>query len=319
LEAAAAAAAPSASAAPDADAGLGSAINTGKALVLLQLLSRLLTFTLNQVLVRLAPPSVFGTAAIQFDLVSATILFLSREGIRNALLRRDESNSTKTSNSSLAVWPLRLGVIVASCTVALYLYTSAASTTAQAYFYPSLALYVLAALLELSIEPLYIRALSASPPRLRVRVQAEGGMAIVRAVVSCACLVLGGRLLPNSALLGFAVGHCAGAVWLAARYIVEFGGWSVVPSLLVPPASATSDKQIKDLAVANTRQSLVKHVLTEADRIAVGQIADLGDQGGYAVAMNYGELDPNCGGILFLRLLAGIFHTVRCGCRHTEG
>lgn len=44
------------------------------------------------------------------------------------------------------------------------------------------------------------------------------------------------------------------------------------------------------LAVANTRQSVVKHLLTEADRIAVGRISPLEDQGGYAVAMNYGEL-----------------------------
>lgn len=37
------------------------------------------------------------------------------------------------------------------------------------------------------------------------------------------------------------------------------------------------------------RQSVVKHVLTEADRIAVGIICPLEDQGGYAIAMNYGR------------------------------
>ena len=46
------------------------------------------------------------------------------------------------------------------------------------------------------------------------------------------------------------------------------------------------------LAVANTRQSVIKHVLTEADRIAVGRISPLGDQGGYALAINYGQLKP---------------------------
>lgn len=40
--------------------------------------------------------------------------------------------------------------------------------------------------------------------------------------------------------------------------------------------------------MANTRQSVIKHLLTEADRIAVGRISPLSDQGGYAVAMNYG-------------------------------
>jgi oligosaccharide translocation protein RFT1 len=254
--------------------------------MLLQLMSRLLTFALNQALVRLAPPSVFGTAAIQFDLVAATILFLSREGVRTALLR-----SYTSSAAALARWPLRLGVLVATGTATLYLSTSAASTTSQPYFAPALALYVFASLTELAVEPLYIRALTATPPRLRVRVQAEGGMAITRAVVSCAALVLGP---PDSALLGFALGHAAGSVWLAARYVVGFGLESVrglfVASAEEGEEGAKPDPATRDLVIANTRQSVVKHVLTEADRIAVGQLAELGDQGGYAVAMNYGEL-----------------------------
>ena len=48
------------------------------------------------------------------------------------------------------------------------------------------------------------------------------------------------------------------------------------------------DGETRRLALANTRQSVVKHALTEGDRIAVGRICPLGDQGGYAVAMNYG-------------------------------
>lgn len=44
--------------------------------------------------------------------------------------------------------------------------------------------------------------------------------------------------------------------------------------------------------MANTRQSVIKHVLTEGDRIVVGRISPLGDQGGYAIAINYGT--PLC-------------------------
>lgn len=50
------------------------------------------------------------------------------------------------------------------------------------------------------------------------------------------------------------------------------------------------DEKMSALAWANTKQSFIKHFLTEADRIAVGAISPLSDQGGYAVAMNYGEL-----------------------------
>lgn len=251
----------------EANSGLGSALRAGRALILLQLLSRLLTFTLNQGLVRLASPAVFGTASIQFDLIAATILFLSREGVRNALLRGGQSSG----GGRLARIPLQLGLAVAAATVGLYLYTSPPSTKGQKNFYPALGLYVTASLAELAIEPLYIACMRDG--RMRVRVQAEGGMAIVRAVVSFACLYL----FPDHALLGFAVGHFAGAVWLTARYLYAGGA-----------LQGAEDGKIRSLAWANTRQSVVKHVLTEADRIAVGRISPLGDQGGYAVAMNYG-------------------------------
>lgn len=54
------------------------------------------------------------------------------------------------------------------------------------------------------------------------------------------------------------------------------------------PREKRFDPSTVSLAVANTRQSLIKHVLTEGDRITVSRISPLEDQGGYAVAMNYG-------------------------------
>ncbi|WVQ78055.1 hypothetical protein IAT38_000136 [Cryptococcus sp. DSM 104549] len=277
-------------------------LTTARSLVLLQLLSRLLTFTLNQTLLRLASPSVFGTAAIQFDLVCSSILFLSREGIRNALLRRNGSEGGDSGRATggvgetpeqvhaLSLVPLQLGVGIATLIGGVYLYTSSETTTSQPTFHVSLALYILSALLELSIEPYYIRIHRASPPKLNVRVQAEGGMAIVKAAVTVGSLV---GLGSNRALLGFALGQLAGAVWLAGRYVREFG-WDVSSLFLLVAQRAEGkpkfDPQTLSLAMANTGQSVIKHLLTEADRLAVAQICPLHDQGGYAVAMNYGSL-----------------------------
>lgn len=39
-----------------------------------------------------------------------------------------------------------------------------------------------------------------------------------------------------------------------------------------------------------TLQSFVKHLLTEGDKFAVSRISKLADQGGYAIASNYGKL-----------------------------
>lgn len=207
-----------------------SALLTARALILLQLLSRLLTFGLNQALVRLAPPEVFGTAAIQFDLICSTTLFLSREGIRNALLRSPitphsgkDKSSRRAQDRRQATMPFWLGIAVSALTVTIYLTRLPLSTSRQKDFHLSLALYVVSALLELGIEPHYIRALRNDPPKIRVRVQAEGGMAITRAVTTVGCVVLFDRLGRGGPLLAFAVGQAMGAVWLVGRYVLEFG------------------------------------------------------------------------------------------------
>src|SRR5579871_5739926 len=56
-------------------------------LILLQLFTRVLTFTFNQLVLRHTTPAIFGFATIQLELLSNTILFVSREGFRIALQR----------------------------------------------------------------------------------------------------------------------------------------------------------------------------------------------------------------------------------------
>ena len=52
------------------------------------------------------------------------------------------------------------------------------------------------------------------------------------------------------------------------------------------------------LSVAMTGQSVIKHFLTEGDKFLVSKLSPLADQGGYAVASNYGtsvnELTKMC-------------------------
>nr|ODN99646.1 oligosaccharidyl-lipid flippase [Cryptococcus depauperatus CBS 7855] len=268
-------------------------LSTARSLVLLQLLSRILTFALNQTLLRLASPAVFGTAAIQFDLVCSTILFLSREGIRNALLRQTDRSGKKGDGEQsqihkLSIIPLRLGLLISSLVTGVYIWSSSLATTSQDGFWISLALYVLSALIELFIEPCYIQVHRSTPPKLNVRMQAEGGMVIVKAFVTFVSLLVLGE---QGALLSFAMGQVTGASWLAARYLQVFK-WDIKKLLLSQNVDDESvfDSQTFSLALANTGQGVIKHVLTESDRLAVARFSPLDGQGGYAVAMNYGSL-----------------------------
>jgi oligosaccharide translocation protein RFT1 len=133
----------------------------------LQLGSRLLTFVLNQALFRLASPQAYGTAAIQFELILSTILFISREGVRNALLRawpRDTTIHDQGSNSSddrilaltnLSVLPIILGIPVSLATTVVYGALASIDAHRQQYFHVALLTYVFAALSELCSEPMH--------------------------------------------------------------------------------------------------------------------------------------------------------------------
>ncbi len=123
----------------------------------LQILSRMFTSLLNQALFRLAPPSVFGAAAIQFELVLSTILFLSREGVRNALLRvetrEDEDSNIRRLN--LSFLPIVLGIPLSLLTSLLYICLAGQEIKRQPHFQAAIILYTLAAMTELLSEPMY--------------------------------------------------------------------------------------------------------------------------------------------------------------------
>ena len=141
---------------------LNSSMSSASSLMGLQLFSRLFTFALNQALFRLASPSAFGAAAIQFELIISTILFLSREGIRNALLRvsrhADSDSSIKRTNMSFL--PIIFGVPLALSTCLVYAHFASQEIQEQPYFNTAIAIYAVAALWELLCEPFYNRFVS---------------------------------------------------------------------------------------------------------------------------------------------------------------
>jgi len=137
---------------------LESSLVSASSLMALQLLSRVFTFFLNQALFRLTTPSAFGAATIQFELILSTILFLSREGIRNALLRAPSRSSSKDATakqSNLSSFPIFAGIPLALSTAFLYTRYAGQEIKLQPYFKSTIALYALAAVIELFSEPYY--------------------------------------------------------------------------------------------------------------------------------------------------------------------
>lgn len=234
------------------------------ALVLLQAASRVLTFGLNQALVRLASPAVFGTAAIQFELLLSSILFLCREGVRLALLRTPPPAPSQTASrpsaapnpnpakdgskkpaeaakaargapaapgsvrltvaddarlaSNISTLPFLAGIPIALA-FALFYYTKANDeTSSQPNFLPAIAIYVVAAIIELAAEPLYIHA--QNQLQFGLRVTSEGTGVIFRTLTTVA-LLLGAPTEWN--LLAFALGQLA---YACSVFIVYWSAYS---------------------------------------------------------------------------------------------
>lgn len=145
------------------DSLVQASLSSASSLMALQLFSRLFTFGLNQAMFRMASPEAFGTAAIQFELMLSTILFLSREGVRNALLRawpgslsaKDDPHSASVTN--VAFVPLILGLPLAIVTSFLYANIAGNDTRSQPHFNLAISMYAAAAVMELLSEPMHNR------------------------------------------------------------------------------------------------------------------------------------------------------------------
>ncbi|CDO71927.1 hypothetical protein BN946_scf184940.g74 [Trametes cinnabarina] len=277
---------------------LSAALASGSSLVLLQLFSRVVTFILNQALVRLVSPQVFGTTSIQFELLLSTILFLSREGVRNALLRAPPSTKSAPDRqitsqliTNISLLPVLLGIPTAMLSAIVYLSSSSSTTASQPHFRTSVTLYVLAAFFELLSEPLYIR--TQNELRFHVRVRAEGTAVMLKTVVTFVALVCASE---EWALVAFALGQTAygltmlASFMMACRGTLDFRPKRVSFTTEGGTKSLLFEPELFSLSVVMTGQSLIKHFLTEGDKFLVSRLSPLADQGGYAVAANYGSL-----------------------------
>ncbi|KAH9979915.1 Rft protein-domain-containing protein [Lactifluus volemus] len=246
---------------------LATSLTSISSLVALQLSSR--------ALVRLATPQTFGTATVQFELLLSTTLFLSREGVRTALLRQ-RKGVTPDLVRNISLLPTYVGF---------------PAVRTQPYFHHSVSIYALAAAIELAAEPLYIRA--QNELRVDVRVRAEGLAVLFKTLVTFCGLAFAS---PEWALMAFAAGQAAYALATFAVFW-NFGGRStryVLRGIIRdddhPKKVTYFDGELLQLSGAMTAQSVVKHFLTEGDKLLVSRLSPLEDQGGYAIASNYGSL-----------------------------
>ena len=257
--------------------------------ILLQVLSRLATFALNQFLVRLTSPEVLGAASIQFELLTGFVLTAAREGVRCVVLRE---GGQPELDGNLSVAAVAVGLVLDAACAGLYLFRASEELRASPYFASAVALFALGTALELFSEPLYHAVRS----DVRVRVRAEAlavGTSCVTVLASMAAPVWFGIDASGGATYGL-VCYGLGRTAFGLTLLVSYAWAARKPFYALRLRRHKDGNYLSPTALSLTwamgQQALLKHVLGEADKLAVSWLGTLQDQGGYALASNYGSL-----------------------------
>ncbi|KAF2495348.1 oligosaccharide translocation protein RFT1 [Lophium mytilinum] len=261
-------------------------------LILLQVLSRLVTFAVNQVLLRFLSPELLGVSA-QFELFSISVLTFARESLRVALQRQAHGTQTVVNMSYMALF---IGVPLI---YALAIPRLMAETPDVPYFVDALSIYCFATFLELLAEPPF--AAAQQKMLYRVRATSESVATILRCIGTCSSAIWASWAGIDIGVLPFAIGQLAYALGLLVTYVVrlwrvsKLAKFSFFPQQL--PSTQDTKYYLSYFSAPLTRltaslfvQSGLKYILTQGDSIFMAFFTTLEDQGAYALAANYGGL-----------------------------
>ncbi|KAA8901939.1 oligosaccharide translocation protein RFT1 [Sphaerosporella brunnea] len=270
------------------DSLLSASAESAKFLVLLQVASRLLTFSVNQLLLRYLSPTLLGVS-VQLELLTTSILYFSRESLRNALQRQATAADSRVV-TNLALLTLPLGLVFSVLLGTGYLWGREGGE-GIGYWKVSVALFVIATLLELAAEPAF--AVAQMRMRVKVRAAAESAAAMARCALTCGVTVWAAGQGRELGALPFAIGQIGYGGVLLLVYTVRIGRevkWGKIQQTKEHYYAGYFSQQLSHLAATMWLQSSIKHVLTQGDSLLVAWLTTLQEQGVYALANNYGSL-----------------------------
>jgi oligosaccharide translocation protein RFT1 len=228
-----------------ADLGSSRALRGASLLILLQVSSRALTFTANQVLLRFMTAELLGVSA-QLEVYYLSVLFFARESLRVAIQRQGNESAdsskprhgeektsppasitpattTSPASTQAAVNISYLAVVLGALVALVFgqLYVSSANANSSSisptpHLRSSLYLYAFAAMIELLSEPAFV----VMQIRLQfgVRATAEAVATFLRCIVTLGSAVWASRNGLEFGVLPFALGQATYGLALLGVY-----------------------------------------------------------------------------------------------------
>lgn len=271
-------------------------------LILLQIISRAITFIANQVLLRFLTAQLLGIST-QLEVYYLSVIFFARESLRVAIQRQDLSSLSSSKDGSpknhasqaiinLGYLSILLGIPLSILFGYLYVSSLSPSTLALApNLILSLYIYALASILELLSEPIFM--LTQTRLEFSTRARAESIATFLR----CTITLASATYLPSQGVLPFALGQLSYSLGLLAIYVYHGSGlarregFSLLPSFIPSsPSPFLFHPPTLTLTTSLLSQSVLKHLLTQGDTFLVSILSSPTSQGVYALANNYGGL-----------------------------
>lgn len=280
-------------------------------LILGQVFTKLVTFVLNQLLIRYISPQTFGIS-VYLEFLVNSVLFFSREGERLAIQRtenlghdqkfddklyHDKSDLGKLQSIvNFGFIPIIIGIPI-SFIIGLWQYKSVDSSLfAIPYINYTFSTLVVAILLELLIEPIY--SINQYELNFKIRSKFEGLAIFVKCIVTFVGIMYLNQTLNNSpglAILCFALGQLSYALILFGCYMYNFANFKQI-HYSIEKIWVTKDNyyyfnpQILKIWKNLFIQMIFKHFLTEGDKLIINYWINVEQQAVFAVVSNYGSI-----------------------------
>jgi oligosaccharide translocation protein RFT1 len=229
------------------------------------------------------------------ELYSATVLFLSRESIRMALLR----NPSKSSNSlqlciNMAFIPPIIGILLMGL---MYFYSLSEQVTD--FKWRVLVIYSWATLVELMVEPMYIYASTQFLYPIRVWSEATAFVSQVLSTFVQFLLLNNGQMSVEDGVRAHARSQLIFALVLFGSYYSRIQrhqlpkGISLFYPKRVPKLTNEKvyfDKYLVDVSISFMGQTFLKHLLTVGDKLVLVVVGiESAQKGAYRMVSDLGS------------------------------
>lgn len=213
-------------------------------LILIQVVSRFLTFASNQLVLRHLSPEILGVAT-HLELYYITVLYFSRECVRTAIQREPISNESESADHNnmdkpdskhaqdeaassqtvvnMSYIAIALGLPLSGLLAFFYQSWATKEVVLTPYFRESLRIVALSCMIELATEPFF--AVVQQRMLYKERAIVETTAAFARSTATCAVSIWAARGDWHVGVLPFAMGYLAYAAALICGYT-----WQMVAS-----------------------------------------------------------------------------------------